>query len=146
VCRLAVALTAALLCAAVAIAGERSPLTVETASGRHVFQVEIADTDSERAVGLMHRRELAADRGMLFDFDREQPVAMWMQNTFVPLDMAFIRADGTVHRVENDTTPLSTRSIESGVDVRYVLEVPAGTARRIGLTRGSKIIHPIIGN
>lgn len=142
----AAALAAAFLCAASAAAGELSPLTVETASGRHVFQVEIADTDSERQIGLMHRRELAADRGMLFDFGREQPVAMWMQNTFVPLDMAFIRADGTVHRVESDTTPLSTRSIEAGVDVRYVLEVPAGTARRIGMTRGSKIIHPIIGN
>lgn len=93
----------------------------------------------------MYRRSLASDRGMLFDFGREQPVAMWMQNTYVPLDMAFIRADGTVHRVEERTTPLSARTIPAGVNVRYVLEVPAGTAARIGMKRGSKVRHAIIG-
>lgn len=123
-----------------------TPLVVETASGRHTFQVEVADTGPERARGLMFRRVLPPDQGMLFDFEREQPVAMWMQNTYIPLDMAFIRADGTVHRVEDHTTPLSTRSIDAGVDVRYVLEVPAGTAARIGMTRGSKIRHEIIGD
>ena len=126
-------------------AADPSALTVTTQSGAHAFQVEVADNDANRAQGLMYRRSLAADRGMLFDFGSEQPVAMWMQNTYVPLDMAFIRADGTVHRVEENTTPLSTRSIEAGVNVRYVLEVPAGTAKRIGMTRGSKVSHPIIG-
>jgi uncharacterized membrane protein (UPF0127 family) len=128
-----------------AAAADLTPLTVETASGRHVFQVETAADDPSRAQGLMHRRSLDPDKGMLFDFGREEPVAMWMQNTYVPLDMAFIRADGTVHRVEERTTPLSTRAIESGVPVRYVLEVPAGTALRIGMTRGSKVRHGIIG-
>ncbi len=94
----------------------------------------------------MFRRELAADHGMLFDFGGEQPVSMWMQNTYVSLDMAFIRADGTVHRVEERTTPLSTRAIDAGVNVRYVLEVPAGTAARIGMKRGTKIRHEIIGD
>jgi uncharacterized membrane protein (UPF0127 family) len=133
------------MCASTAGAADLSPLTVEAASGNHTFQVEIADDDAGRAQGLMHRRDLAPDRGMLFDFGRDQPVAMWMQNTYISLDMAFVLADGTVHRVEENTTPLSTRSIESGIDVRYVLEVPAGTARRIGMTRGSKLRHEIIG-
>ena len=93
----------------------------------------------------MYRRRLDADKGMLFDFGASQPVSMWMQNTYVPLDMVFILEGGTVHRVEEDATPLSTRSIASGVDVRYVLELPAGTARRLGITRGSKVKHRIIG-
>jgi uncharacterized membrane protein (UPF0127 family) len=134
-----VAFAAVFLCAVAAHAGELSSLTVETASGSHTFQVEIVDTYEERAQGLMYRRSLAPDHGMLFDFGREEPAPMWMQNTYISLDMAFIRADGTVHRVEENTTPLSPRIIESGVDVRYVLEVPAGTARRIGMTRGSKV-------
>jgi uncharacterized membrane protein (UPF0127 family) len=134
------------LSAAAAGAADLTPLVGETAGGSHTFQVEVADTDPERARGLMFRRELAADHGMLFDFGGEQPVSMWMQNTYVSLDMAFIRADGTVHRVEERTTPLSTRAIDAGVNVRYVLEVPAGTAARIGMKRGTKIRHEIIGD
>ncbi len=129
-----------------AIAADLTPLTVETASGPHRFEVEVAADDRTRMIGLMHRRELGADRGMLFDFGAEEPVAMWMENTYISLDMAFIREDGTVHRVEERTTPLSRRTIPSGVDVRYVLEVPAGTAARIGMTRGSKVKHAIIGD
>jgi uncharacterized membrane protein (UPF0127 family) len=137
------------LCVRVSGAVRAADLTtwsVETATGSHAFQVEIAADDSTRATGLMYRRSLDPERGMLFDFGREQPVSMWMQNTYVPLDMAFIRADGTVHRVEDHTTPLSTRTIDSGVPVRYVLEVPAGTAARIGMKRGSKVRHRIIGD
>jgi uncharacterized membrane protein (UPF0127 family) len=140
------ALSLAVCFAGFAHAAEFTPLSIETASGRHAFQVEIAKDDAMRAQGLMYRRSLDPDHGMLFDFGSEQPVSMWMQNTYVPLDMVFIRADGTVHRVEEHTTPLSTRTIDSGVDVRYVLEVPAGTAARIGITRGSKVRHKIIGD
>lgn len=123
-----------------------TPLTIETLSGTHKFQVEVAADDAMRAQGLMYRRKLDPDKGMLFDFERDQPVSMWMQNTYVALDMVFILTDGTVHRVEDHTTPLSTRSIESGVNVRYVLELPAGTADRLGIKRGSKVSHKIIGN
>lgn len=136
------------MCAALLGAAQAAgftPLTVQTASGTHAFQVEVANDDATRAQGLMYRRKLDPDKGMLFDFGRDQPVAMWMQNTYVALDMVFILADGTVHRVEDHTTPLSTRSIESGVDVRYVLELAAGTADRLGITRGSKVKHAIIG-
>ncbi|MFC5068447.1 DUF192 domain-containing protein [Flaviflagellibacter deserti] len=125
-------------------AANLTKLTIDTASGEHVFNVEVAKDDNDRARGLMYRREIAPDYGMLFDFGREQPVSMWMQNTYVSLDMVFIRADGVVHRVEERTTPLSTRTIDSGVDVKYVLELAAGTAAKIGLKRGDKVEHDII--
>lgn len=147
----AAVIAAAVLCALVlGVAGPAqaagfTQLTVETKSGAHAFQVEVAADDATRAQGLMYRRKLDPDKGMLFDFGTAEPVAMWMQNTYVPLDMVFILADGMVHRVEEHTTPLSTRSIESGVDVRYVLELPAGTAERIGITHGSRVKHAIIG-
>jgi uncharacterized membrane protein (UPF0127 family) len=142
----AAAFAVAWLClSAPAYAAGFTPLTIETASGPHAFQVEVADDDATRAQGLMYRRELGSDRGMLFDFGQDQPVSMWMQNTYVPLDMVFILKDGAVHRVEERTTPMSTRSIESGVDVHYVLELPAGTALRLGITHGSRVKHAIIG-
>jgi uncharacterized membrane protein (UPF0127 family) len=122
-----------------------SPLTVETASGAHKFEVEVVATEASRAQGLMYRRELAADRGMLFDFQEERPVSFWMQNTYISLDMVFIHADGTVQRVEERATPLSTRNIDSGDAVRFVLEVPAGTAAHIGIKRGSRVKHRLIG-
>jgi uncharacterized membrane protein (UPF0127 family) len=118
-------------------------VTVVTASGRHVFQAEVMRTPDERARGLMFRRFLPADRGMLFDFQRVEPVAMWMQNTYIPLDMVFIRADGTVARIAERTEPLSTRTIPSGEPVLGVLEVNAGVAERIGLKAGDRVEHPM---
>jgi len=119
------------------------PLVILTASGRHEFQIELADTDATRAQGLMYRRSLAPDRGMLFDFKRVEPVSMWMQNTYVSLDMLFIRPDGTVARVATNTEPLSTRTISSGEPVLAVLEVVAGTAARLGIRPGDKVEHPL---
>ncbi len=116
-------------------------LTVVTASGRHVFQVEVMRTPDERAKGLMFRRFMPADRGMLFDFQRTEPVAMWMQNTFISLDMVFIRSDGTVARVAERTEPLSTRTIPSGEPVLSVLEVNGGIAEKIGLKAGDRVEH-----
>ncbi len=95
------------------------------------------------AQGLMFRRSMAPDRGMLFDFERTEPVAMWMKNTYLPLDMLFIRADGTVARIAADTEPLSTRTITSGEPVLGVLELNAGTAARLGLHPGDKVEHPL---
>lgn len=128
-----------------AVAAERSALTVVTAKGEHVFQVEVADTNETRAQGLMFRTEMAADAGMLFDFKTEQPVYFWMKNTYLPLDMIFIRANGTVARIEANTVPLSERSVPSGSPVRYVLEINAGRAAQIGLKPGDVVRHPIIG-
>lgn len=119
------------------------PLTVATATGKHVFSVEVMRTEAERGRGLMERRHLPADRGMLFDFKSVQPVAMWMQNTYIPLDMLFIRADGTIARIAEHTEPMSTRTIPSGEPVLAVLELNAGTAARIGAKPGDRIEHPL---
>ena len=119
--------------------------TVEIAgkNGVHVLTVEIAQTDAERAKGLMFRKELPEGRGMLFDFQREQDVAMWMQNTYIPLDMMFIRGDGRILRIAENTEPLSTRIIPSGGPVRAVLEVIGGTARKLGISPGDRVAHAI---
>jgi uncharacterized membrane protein (UPF0127 family) len=119
------------------------PLTIVSGSARHAFHVEVMREDADRAQGLMYRRSLAPDRGMLFDFARVEPVSMWMKNTYISLDMIFIRPDGTIARIATDTEPLSTRTISSGEPVNGVLEVPAGTAARLGIKPGDRVEHPM---
>lgn len=122
-----------------------SELVILSEGRRHRFQVELARTPDERSRGLMFRRELAADRGMLFDFGRDAPVAMWMKNTYLPLDMLFIDANGRITRIAADTVPHSEAVIASGGPVRAVLEVPAGTAARLDITAGDRVLHPMFG-
>ncbi|MET0528506.1 MAG: DUF192 domain-containing protein [Microvirga sp.] len=110
---------------------------------RHSFQVEVARNDADRAQGLMYRRSMPANQGMLFDFGRVEPVSMWMQNTYLPLDMLFVRQDGTIARIAANTEPLSTRTIPSGEPVLAVLELNAGTAARLGIKPGDRIEHPL---
>ena len=121
------------------------PQTLEIASktGVHAFSVELAVTDAARARGLMYRKELAEGRGMLFDFQRDQDVAMWMQNTYISLDMLFIQANGRILSIAENTEPLSTRIISSGGAVRGVLEVIGGAARKLGIAPGDRVAHPI---
>ncbi len=119
------------------------PLDIISATGKHSFQVEVVDNDADRAKGLMYRKELPADRGMLFDFKREQDVSFWMQNTYIPLDMIFIRGDGRILRIQENAEPLSTRLIPSGGPVLGVLEVIGGTARKLGIKPGDQVAHPI---
>ena len=133
----------ALLWGAAVLAQTFEPLAIVGAGGRHAFQVEVARNDADRAQGLMYRRNLGADRGMLFDFGRVQPISMWMQNTYIPLDMIFIRPDGTVARIAESAEPLSTRTIPSGEPVLAVLEVMGGTAARLGLKAGDRVEHPL---
>ena len=118
-------------------------LEIATKSGVHAFSVEIVDNDADRAKGLMFRKELPEGKGMLFDFKTEQDVSFWMQNTYIPLDMLFIRADGQILRIAENTEPLSTRLIPSGGQVRAVLEVIGGTARKFGIVPGDRVAHPI---
>jgi uncharacterized membrane protein (UPF0127 family) len=123
-------------------AAEFERLEVVTARGAQVFRVEVVDTDETRARGLMFRTEMAADQGMLFDFRREESVAFWMKNTYLPLDMIFVRADGKIRSIAADTTPLSEAPVAAGGPVRFVLEVNAGTAARLGIRPGDTIVHP----
>lgn len=128
---------------AAALAGlPRSEVQVETANGEHVFQVWVADNNRSRQQGLMHIKELPADRGMLFLFERPQLASFWMKNTFVSLDIVFIAADGIVVSIAHDTQPLSLAPIQSAVPVTAVLELAAGTAARIGLVAGDRVRNP----
>jgi uncharacterized protein len=118
-------------------------LEIASKTGVHAFSVEIAQNDAERAKGLMFRKELPEGQGMLFDFKQDQDVAFWMENTYIPLDMIFIRGNGTILRIEENATPLSTRNIPSGGPVRAVLEVIGGTARKLGIAPGDHVAYPI---
>ena len=119
------------------------PLEIVTKSGVQVFSVEMATTEEEKTTGLMYRKELPDGRGMLFDFSPEQQVSMWMKNTFISLDMIFIRADGRILRIAENTEPQSTRIISSGGPAKGVLEVIAGTAKKYGIQPGDRVGHPL---
>lgn len=136
-----VALVVFLLCAAQTFAASfgTEPLTIRTGAGEHAFVVELAITSEQRALGLMNRREMAADRGMLFDFGMTRRVAMWMKNTYLPLDMLFIRKDGTIARIAADAVPQSEAIIDSREEVHFVLELNAGTAKRLGVVAGDRV-------
>ena len=121
-------------------------LSVITGVGTLHFDVEVARTDETRATGLMHRREMAPDHGMLFDFRQDRMVTMWMRNTFIPLDMLFITKDGVIVRVTRNTTPHSERRLPSGEPVRAVLELNAGSAALLGIEAGDKVEHPMFAD
>ena|SRR5215831_14058118 len=118
---------------------EQQTLEIVSKTGIHVFMVDVAVTDEDRARGLMYRRSLPESYGMLFDFKRDQEVTMWMKNTYVSLDMIFIQSDGRIRRIAENTEPESERIISSGGPVRAVLEVVAGTARKLGIERGDRV-------
>jgi len=142
-----VAIPAALLflaSTAIAQSAERERLLVQSAGGEHEFQVEIADDPAERARGLMFRREMADDEGMLFDFGADAPASFWMRNTYIPLDMLFIEADGTIESIAERTTPLSEKSVPSKGPVRFVLEINGGLSDRLGIAAGDIVTGPAI--
>jgi uncharacterized protein len=144
----ALALFVALLVIAGRVPGlgaDLDTLEIASKSGVHVFAVELAVTDEQRERGLMFRRELPEGRGMLFKFEPDQDIAMWMKNTYIPLDMIFIRSDGRILRIAENTKPESTRIIPSGGAARGVLEVIGGTARKLGLAPGDRVAHPWFG-
>ena len=118
-------------------------LEILTKTGIRVFNVEMAETPEQQRVGLMFRKEVADGEGMLFDFGVSRPVAMWMENTIVSLDMLFIRADGTIANIAKGTTPFSRQTVESQGSVKAVLEIVAGAADRYGIAAGDKVSHRI---
>ena len=125
---------------------ERSTLTIQTERGSHKFDVELASTPDQLSFGLMYRRSLAVDAGMLFDYSRPKKVAMWMKNTLIPLDMVFIDAVGKVVHISERTVPKSLRTISSHVPVRAVLELNGGTVARLKIKNGDRIRHDIFGD
>jgi uncharacterized protein len=126
------------------LAAETATLVLNTDTGPHSFTIEVAKTASEKILGLMYRKSMAADAGMLFLYDRPQPVTFWMRNTYIPLDMVFIGADGRVSRIESHTEPFSLAVISSDGEVEAVLELNAGTADAIGLKAGDKVDYPAL--
>lgn len=124
---------------------EVSPLQITTAAGEtHEFSVELAILPAQRAQGLMFRDTMAADAGMLFAYTGEARRGMWMANTFIPLDMLFIRGDGTIAFIAENTVPHSRTTISPPMPVNAVLELSAGTSRRLGIAVGDRVVHPLI--
>jgi uncharacterized membrane protein (UPF0127 family) len=113
-----------------------------TRTGQHTIRAEIADTAAKRELGLMFRRSLPEDQGMLFLFGAERVIEMWMKNTHISLDMIFIASNGTVVSIAKNTEPFSESIISSGSPASAVLEVNAGVAHRLSLKVGDKVIHP----
>lgn len=138
-----IALILLFLLAPIVAFGAQEPLTIRTAKGDLAFVVELASTPQSRNTGLMHRRELAADAGMLFDFTKTEAVSMWMKDTLIPLDMLFIKPDGIIANIAERTVPGSLTPIDSKGPVRGVLELNGGTSARMGISPGDKIIHPV---
>ena len=131
---------------AVAVAGlplvaaaDDTHAVLHTRQGNFSFNIEIADTEASREQGLMYRKSLAPDAGMLFDFHEERPVEFWMVNTLIPLDMIFIAADGTVKSIHANAVPGDATPIPSGAPVQFVFEIAGGRAAAIGLAPGDHL-------
>ena len=140
---------ALVLLASTVVAHAEAPLeslTIDTASGPHRFKVEVMRTEPERERGLMYRKTMARDHGMLFEYPTEQPVTFWMHNTYLPLDLIFIGKDGRVVNVAPDAKPMDDSLIPSAGPALGVLELDAGTAKTIDLKAGDLVRHKMFGD
>ena len=120
-------------------------LTIVSASGPHKFKVEIAATPGQMQQGLMFRSSLAADAGMLFDYGHPMPAMMWMKNTLIPLDMLFVDSQGRIVNIRERAVPGSLDTIAAAAPVRATIELNGGTAARLGIKPGDRVLHPIFG-
>jgi uncharacterized protein len=118
---------------------EQVLLTIRSGRKIHNFTVEVARTPEQQAQGLMFRQSLAPDRGMIFLYEPAQPASFWMKNTLIPLDMLFIRPDGRIARIAENTVPLSLEPVPSLEPVSAVLEIAGGRARELGIREGDKV-------
>ncbi len=126
---------------------ERDVLSIETADGRrHRLEVELAVTGAQRAQGLMYRRSLAEDAGMLFLYNGTGMLSMWMKNTLIPLDMMFIAPDGRIVDIAERTVPYSLETVASRFAASAVLEVNGGTVARFGIQPGDRVLHRAFGS
>jgi uncharacterized membrane protein (UPF0127 family) len=123
-----------------------SELTIVSATGPHRFTVEVAETPAQMEQGLMFRRQLAENAGMLFDYKQPTMATMWMRNTLIPLDMLFVDAQGRIVNIRERAVPQSDDVIAAAAPVRAVIELNGGTAARLGIEPGDKVQHPIFGN
>lgn len=123
-----------------------SPLVISSGAQSHRFTVELADDDAERSTGLMHRAQMNDDHGMLFDFHTPRRVAFWMRNTFIPLDMIFIKSDGEIVSIFENVPPLNDNTVGPERPVRAVLELNAGMSRKLGLKVGDMVRHAAFNN
>ncbi len=143
------ALGLALLVGVAVVARAEAPLealTIDTASGPHRFKVEVMRTEPDRERGLMYRKTMARDHGMLFEYQSEQPVTFWMHNTYLPLDLIFIARDGRVANVAHDAKPMDDALIPSAGPALGVLELDAGMAKAIDLKAGDVVHHKMFGD
>jgi uncharacterized membrane protein (UPF0127 family) len=150
VCQRAGALLSLLLIAACFFtssveAMRREDMKLHTAKGVKVISVEITETQEEKMKGLMYRPSLPDNQGMIFAYDPPREITMWMRNTYIPLDMVFIRPDGVIHRIEAWTRPFSEEIIASKGDVAACLELAGGAAERMGLKPGDRVEHSMFG-
>ena len=118
---------------------EQVSLTVTSSTGKHRFTVEVAKTSEEQAMGLMYRNQLAPDRGMVFPFDPPRDASFWMRNTLIPLDMIFVRADGSIANIAANTVPYSEEPVPSDGPVAAVLEIAGGRSAELGIKPGDKV-------
>ncbi len=125
---------------------KKSALTIDTEAGPRRFVIELALTPQEQEQGLMFRREMAADAGMLFDLGTERQALFWMHNTLIPLDMLFIAGDGRIADIRERAVPMSDATIPSKVPVRAVLELNGGTVARLGIKLGDVVHYAIFDN
>jgi hypothetical protein len=123
-----------------------SELTIISATGPHRFKVELAETPAQMTQGLMFRTSLAPDAGMLFDYQKPTAATMWMRNTLIPLDMLFVDAQGRIVNIHQRAVPQSDEVIAAAEPVRAVIELNGGTAARLGIEPGDRVVHPIFGN
>ena len=123
-----------------------SELTLISATGPHRFKVELAKTPAQMTQGLMFRTSLAPDAGMLFEYQQPTAATMWMRNTLIPLDMLFVDAQGRIVNIHERAVPQSLELIAAAEPVRAVIELNGGTAARLGIEPGDRVVHPIFGN
>lgn len=140
--RAAVVMAIATVALPLAACSDEGKLVLHSSTGDYTFNVEVVDTNETRAKGLMFVQELADDAGMLFDFKQEREVSFWMRNTFIPLDMVFIGADGVVKNIHVNARPHDVTGIPSDGPVQFVLEIPGGRSVEIGLQPGDTVEHP----
>jgi uncharacterized membrane protein (UPF0127 family) len=120
-------------------AASAEPLVIHAGGSAYKFEVEVVTTPDARSQGLMFRKAMAANAGMLFIYPGEQAVSFWMKNTLIPLDMLFLRADGSIAHIAHNAVPMDETPLDSGASVKAVLEINGGTANALGIKEGDKV-------